>query len=83
MLAVLPFWEDVRRRGAAQAALRGTNATVVGLLLAALYRPVWTSAVHVPTDFAVALGLFALLVLWKWPPWLVVGVAALAGEVLL
>ena len=83
VLGVLPFWEDVRRRAWAQAALRGTNAAVVGLLLAALYRPVWTSAVHTPADFALALGLFALLVLWKWPPWLVVGIAALVGEALL
>ena len=83
VLGVLPFWENVRRRAAAQAALRGTNAAVVGLLLAALYRPVWTSAVHAPADFALALGLFALLVLWKWPPWLVVGFAALVGEALL
>ena len=83
VLGVLPFWDDVRRRAWAQAALRGTNAAVVGLLLAALYRPVWTSAVHAPMDFALALVLFALLGFWRWPPWLVVGVAALVGKAFL
>ena len=83
VLGVLPFWENLRRRPPAQAALRGANAAVVGLLLAALYRPVWTSAVHGSADFVVALGAFGLLVLWRCPPWLVVGLAALAGGIFL
>ncbi len=79
VLGVLPFWEEWRQRPGAQAALRGANAAVVGLLLAALYHPVWTSAVHTPAKFALALAAFGLLVLWKWPPWLVVAVAAGGG----
>ena len=83
VLGVLPFWESLRRRPQAQAALRGANAAVVGLLLAALYHPVWTSAVHGPGDFIVALGAFGLLGFWRCPPWLVVGLAAVAGRLLL
>ncbi len=79
VVSVLPFWETLRRRPGAQAALRGANAAVVGLLLAALYQPVWTSAVHAPADFILALAAFGLLVFWKCPPWLVVGLAAAAG----
>ena len=63
------------------AALRGINAAVVGLLLAALYHPVWTSAIHTRTDFALALLAFAVLAFWKWPPWLAVVLAAAAAEV--
>ncbi len=62
-----------------QAALRGVNAAVVGILLAALYTPVWTSAIFSATDFALALGAFLLLAFWKWPAWLVVVLTALAG----
>ena len=83
VLGVLPFWESLRRRPQAQAALRGANAAVVGLLLAALYHPVWTSAVHQPADFVVALGAYGLLVFWGCPPWLVVGLVAAAGGMLL
>ena len=83
VLGVLPFWEALRRQPAAQAALRGANAAVVGLLLAALYQPIFTSAVHAPADLVVVLGAFGLLVLWRCPPWMVVGLAAVAGAVLL
>jgi chromate transporter len=82
IIGALPFWEALRGRAGVQAALRGVNAAVVGLLLAALYHPVWTSAIATPADFALALAAFGLLVLWKWPPWLVVVLAALAGAVL-
>ena len=82
VLGVLPFWENLRRRPAAQGALRGANAAVVGLLLAALYQPVLTSAVTGPTDLVVVLGAFGLLVLWRCPPWVVVGLAAGAETVL-
>ena len=47
-------------------------APILGLLLAALYDPVWTSAIFTPGDFGLALAAFVLLVLWKVPPWLVV-----------
>ncbi len=76
---MLPFWDAMRTRPAAQAAMRGTNAAVVGILGAALYNPVWTSAVVTPRDFALALGGFLLLTVWKLPPWIVVVLLAGAG----
>jgi chromate transporter len=75
----LPFWGVLRTRPAAQAVLRGVNAGVVGILLAALYNPVWTSAILRPVDFAIALCSFALLTVWKAPPWVVVVLAGVAG----
>ncbi len=75
----LPFWDILRRRPAFQSVLRGVNAAVVGLLLAALYDPVWTSAVKDASDFALAAAALGLLVLWKLPPWLVVILSALGG----
>lgn len=79
VLAALPFWHGLRQNAAARTALAGVNAAVVGLLAAALYDPLWTSAVHGPRDAAVALAGFGLLVLWKAPPWLVVVLTAAAG----
>ena len=76
---MLPFWDSFRTRPAAQAAMRGTNAAVVGILGAALYHPVWTSAVATPRDFALALVGFSLLTVWKLPSWVVVGLIAAAG----
>jgi chromate transporter len=78
-LGTLPFWETFRRRAGTQAVMRGINAAVVGLLGAALYSPIWTSAVREPRDFAIALVGFILLVGWKAPPVVVVAVSALAG----
>jgi len=78
----LPYWDALRRRPAAQAAMRGTNAAVVGILGAALYSPVWTSAVLTPADFALALAGFLLLIVWRSPPWIVVVLLATAGMVL-
>ena len=75
----LPFWDILRRRPAFQSVLRGVNAAVVGLLLAALYDPVWTSAVKDASDFALASAALGLLMLWKLPPWLVVILSALGG----
>ena len=75
----LPFWERLRSNPRARAALWGINAAVVGILLAALYNPVWTSAIHRPQDFALALLALLALMVWKRPPWLVVASCALAG----
>ncbi|MBB4477719.1 chromate efflux transporter [Rhizobium etli] len=69
---MLPFWDGLRTRPAMQAAMRGANAAVVGILGAALYSPVWTSAVLSPRDFALALTGFLLLTVWKAPPWIIV-----------
>ena len=76
---MLPFWDALRTRPAAQAAMRGTNAAVVGILGAALYNPVWTRAVLTPRDFALALAGVLLLTVWKLPPWVVVVFLAGAG----
>ena len=75
----LPFWSTLRNRPIVQGAVQGVNAAVVGVLLAALYTPVWTSAVAGPADFAMALAAFLLLTAWRTPPWLVVGLGAAAG----
>ena len=82
VIGTLPFWDALRRRAWAQAMLRGVNAAVVGLLLAALYHPVWTSAITDAGDFALGVAAFLLLFMWKTPPWLVVVLSALGGEML-
>ena len=82
VIGTLPFWDRLRGRGAFQGALKGINAAVVGILLAALYQPVWTSAIAGPADFGLALGGFALLVFWRLPPWLVVAFSAAGGAAL-
>lgn len=79
LVGVLPFWDGLRRRPTAQAAMRGASAAVLGLLGAALYTPVWTGAVHAPADVAVAAVGFLLLTLWRMPPWTVVVLLALLG----
>ena len=66
-----------------QAALRGANAAVVGVLLAALYTPVFTEGVRNARDVAAAMVAFGLLERWKAPPWAVVLIAAVAGQWLL
>lgn len=82
VFGVLPFWDAVRRRVTAQAALKGINAAVVGLLLAALYNPVWTAGILNAQDFALAVGAFLLLFLWNAPPWLVVLLCGAGGALL-
>ncbi len=76
LLGALPFWDALRHRAGVQSVLKGINATVVGILLGALYTPVWTSAIYTPGDFGLGLLAFLLLVLWKAPPWLVVVLGA-------
>ena len=82
LTGALPFWSAFRRRIWAQSAMRGVNAAVVGILLAALYSPVWTGAVLGPPDFALALVAFVLLAVWQAPPWMVVALSAAAGAAL-
>ncbi|AIO40760.1 chromate transporter, chromate ion transporter family protein [Burkholderia cenocepacia] len=74
-----PFWERLRRSARMQAALAGVNAAVVGLLLAALYHPVWSETIVAPSDFAAALVAFVALVFWRVPPWAVVIASAALG----
>lgn len=78
----LPFWNQLRKSSSLQAALAGVNAAVVGILLAALYNPVWTSAILKPADFILAILLFVLLQVWKMPPWSVVLTGVLGGIML-
>ena len=80
--AVLPFWNQLVSSARVLAGLRGINAAVVGLLLAALYSPVIVNAIHAPADVAIALFAFTLLAAGKAAPWSVVAFCALAGEIL-
>jgi chromate transporter len=82
LVGTLPFWNSLRERPGAQAAMRGVNAAVVGLLGAALYNPLWVTSVKTPGDFAVALAGFVLLTAWRAPPLLVVIVGAVGGAAL-
>ncbi|MBI4200972.1 MAG: chromate efflux transporter [Chloroflexi bacterium] len=79
VVGALPFWDRLRAMAGFRRALMGINAAVVGLLLAALYDPVWTSAIQAPSDLALGLAAFGLLAFWRWPPWIVVVLAALGG----
>ena len=85
IIAVVPFWNSLRRRSQVQSALRGVNAAVVGVLISAFIRPVCSSALHSPFDLAVAAGAFALFVRWKLPPWIIVlavaSVSAIASAI--
>lgn len=81
LIGLLPFWDLLRRRSAVRSALQGVNAAVVGLLLAALYTPVWTSAILAPADFGLGVAAFLLLVFWRVPPWLVVLLGAAAASI--
>jgi chromate transporter len=82
VIGLLPFWNSLRRLPAMRSSLSGANAAVVGILLAALYSPVWTSAILQPADFAIALAAFLFLAVWKLRPWVVVVAGALLGQAL-
>ena len=82
LVATLPFWDALRTRADAPAIMRGVNAAVVGLLLAALYNPVWTAGIAGAGDFALAAAAFLLLFMWQTPPWLVVILCAIGGAAL-
>ncbi|MEK4027169.1 chromate transporter [Pseudobacillus sp. FSL P4-0506] len=82
ILGSLPFWDSLRRNQHVQGALMGVNAAVVGILTAALYDPIWTSAILKPSDFALAAILFSMLAYWKLPPWIVVLAGSIGGLIL-
>ena len=82
MYGMLPFWDALRHRPAARAAMQGVNAAVVGILAAALFDPIWISTVRTPADFAIAVLAFAALVWWRVPVWLAVVLTAAMGVVL-
>jgi chromate transporter len=76
---LLPFWDTLRTWPTVRAAMRGVNAAVVGVLLAALFNPIWIGSVHGSGDFGVGLVAFLMLMAWSVPPWLVVLFGAVAG----
>lgn len=82
VMGALPFWDALRHRRGVQRVMAGVNAAVVGVLLAALYDPVWTSAIHSRADFALALAAFGGLVLARWSPVVIVLLAAVAGALM-
>lgn len=82
LMGTLPSWGALRARPGVQAALRGINAAVVGLLLAALYQTAWVNAILTSWDFALGLAALALLAVWSVPPWLVVALTAAGGALL-
>ena len=81
MIGILPFWEGCGE-GRRPSRAAGVNAAVVGLLLAAFYKPVWTTGITGKADFGLAAIAFLLLFLWRTPPWLVVIICAAGGELL-
>jgi chromate transporter len=82
VFGTLPFWDRLRRSREFRRALAGTNATVVGLLVAAFWDPIWTGSIRFPLDVVVAAGALGLLAMRRVPPIAVVLVAALAGQLL-
>ena len=80
---LLPLWNRLRASAPAQSLLAGANATVVGILLAALYQPIWISAIDSVKSLAIALFLFASLQTWKLAPWILVLIGAVIGGVFL
>ncbi|BFH63154.1 chromate transporter [Paenibacillus azoreducens] len=81
VIGTLPFWNYLRQNRHIQGALTGINAAVVGILFAALYNPLWTTAIMGPQDFALASILFVMLVFWKLPPWVIVLTGAAGGVI--
>lgn len=82
IFGALPFWDALRRNPKIKGALVGVNASVVGILLAALYDPIWTSSIHDKIDFALATILFSMLVYWRFPPWVIVLAGAIGGVII-
>lgn len=83
VIGALPFWDQLRNHPKITGAIMGMNAAVIGILIAALYSPIWTSSILEVKDFALAVVLFSMLAYWKLPPWIVVVTGAVAGVVLL
>lgn len=82
LVGVLPFWDRFRRMAMAQSLMQGANAAVVGILGAALYSPVFTTAISDGRDFTLALAGFVALTAWRVAPWVVVGLSAVGGVLL-
>ncbi|WP_405098824.1 chromate efflux transporter [Oceanobacillus sp. FSL H7-0719] len=82
VLGTLPFWDILRSNPKIKSVLIGVNAAVVGILISALYSPIWTSSIHTPVDFALAAILFSMLFYWNLPPWIIVLTGALGGTLI-
>lgn len=82
ILGALPFWDSLRNNPKIKGAIMGVNAAVVGILISALYSPIWTSSILTPIDFALASILFSMLVYWKLPPWIIVVSGAIGGSLI-
>lgn len=82
VIGSLPYWQALRRRSSLQGVLAGINAAVVGILLAALYDPLWTDTIQKPLDVALAAVLYLLLAIWRTPPWIVVAAGAAGGALM-
>jgi len=82
VIGALPFWNKLRRNHRIQGALISINAAVVGILLAALFNPLWITAIKSSVDFVLAAILFGMLIFWKLPPWMIV-IAGVLGGILL
>ena len=81
VFALLPWWQQLRHFSLLQRSIAAVNAAVVGILLAALYQPVFSSVVTQASDMALVLLAFIALVVWKLPPYLVV-LAAACGAIM-
>lgn len=79
IIGALPFWQAIRQNRNMKAAFLGVNAAVVGILIAALYHPIWTNSIFSAIDFAFAAILYAMLAVWKLPPWVIVLTGAIGG----
>ena len=82
VVGIMPFWDSLRRNPKIQGALLGVNAAVVGILIAAFYNPIWTSAIKNSVDFIFAATLFSMLSFWRLPSWVVV-IAGIIGGLLI
>ncbi|WP_153733373.1 chromate transporter [Sporosarcina obsidiansis] len=82
IVGALPFWDVLRNHPKIKGAVMGVNAAVIGILLSALYHPIWTSSIMKSADFALAAILFSMLTFWKLPPWIVVLAGAVGGTLL-
>lgn len=80
IIGALPFWDQLRNNPKITGAIMGVNAGVIGILIAALYTPIWTSSILEAKDFGLAVILYSMLAYWKLPPWIVVFTGAVAGE---
>ncbi len=83
VIGALPFWDQLRNHPKITGVIMGVNAAVIGILIAALYSPIWTSSILEAKDFALAVILFSMLAYWKLPPWVVVITGAVTGLIFL